>query len=137
MLQQDPQPAQAAAMKWMETPRAHSGTHTALRPCFSRIDPVLSCVLPASQLLWAEPEGDLLSGTLNRVTAMDHIPVGKKRGISSKQRNVRVGSCNLESFIFTDLIKLIEPVTSYDILPHRAAPLLPTQGLFVVTLNMA
>lgn len=133
MLQQDPQPAQAAAMKWMETPCAHSGTHSALGPCFSRIDPVLSCVLPASQLLWAEPEGDLLLGTLNRVTAVDHIPVGKKRGLRQLQaeKGRREGSCSLERFILTDLIKLIEPVTSYDILPHCAAPLLPAQWLWL------
>lgn len=47
------------------------------------------------------------------------------------------GRCNLENFTLTNFIKLIEPVTSYNILSHCTALFLPAQGLFMVTLNMA
>lgn len=38
-------------------------------------------------------------------------------------------SCSLESFTLISLIKLTEPVTSYNILSHPTALLVPTQGL--------
>lgn len=43
------------------------------------IDPVIAVVLPADQLMLAKPQGDLSLGALNRVTAMDHIPVRNKQ----------------------------------------------------------
>lgn len=108
-------------MKWMATPCALSGTSLGL--LFSRVDPVLSRVLPASQLLWLEPEGDLLPGTLNRVAAVDHVPVGKKKGISqTKQTKAGEGSCSLENLILTNVIKPIKPVTPYNILSCHIAP---------------
>lgn len=68
-------------MELMKMPRAQVRKMYFPQAVSSLVDPSFSCILPAHQLLWAEPEGDLLLGTLNRVTAMNHIPVGNKKEI--------------------------------------------------------
>lgn len=65
----------------MGKPRCPGGRTHFPQAALSGVDPALSRVLPASQFLWAEPEGDLLLGTLNGVAAVDHVPVeGQEKG---------------------------------------------------------
>lgn len=80
--------------------------------CSSLVDPVCSCVLPARQLLRAEPERDLLLGTLHRVTAMDHVPVGKDKG-------------SRKNSLLNNFIKVMEPVLSYNIPSYHTPLILP------------
>lgn len=65
-------------MELMKMPRARVRKVYFPQAVSSLIDPSFRCILPARQLLWAKPQGDLLLSTLNRITAMNHIPVEKQ-----------------------------------------------------------
>lgn len=70
-------------MELMKMPRARVRKVYFPQAVSSLIDPSFRCILPARQLLWAKPQGDLLLGTLNRITAMNHILANFNAEVSS------------------------------------------------------